>query len=400
MSISSMPMKTYSLLVQLLSQKLRHVFHWMRHHWIIASALVCIALPSVLASIYLGLFASDRFAVEFRLALRGQDNQIVDPLGMLSGLTGASQLGSESYIVIDYIRSRAMIDALSKTLDIRKMYSKPSIDWFSRFDPDDSAEKLLLYWNKMLNASYEPSTGIIKIEAVAYDRKEALELAKSISTNAEALVNRLSEDSRNDALKAAIIELGRAEQRQRSLRASMREFREKEQISDPAKRAGAQQELIEKARAELSRNETELQTARGYMKDDSPAIAVLKNQRAALTKQLESLQRDIGGGAMFAVNSGQGDNLSAVASMLSTYEELEGERAFAEKAYLAAQSSLERARIEADRKHRYLAMFVPPSLPEDAKYPMRVQGVVLTIVVCSVLWSLGLLVVFGIRDHL
>jgi len=377
--------------------RVAQLFRWGRHHWIIATALIAIVVPTAMASIYFGLVASDRFAVEFRLAVRGQENQIVDPLGMLSGLTGTSQLGSDSYIVIDFIKSSAMIDALSKTLDLRKMYSKPGVDWFSRFNPEESAEKLLLYWNKMLNASYEPSTGIIKIEAVAFEREEALNLARLIAKNAEALVNRLSEESRNDALKSAISEVERAEQRQRSLRSAMRDFREKEQISDPVRRAGSQQELIEKTRTELSRIETELQTARGYMNDASPAIAVLKNQRAALTKQLETLQREIGGGT----SSGRENEASpAVASMLSTYEELEGERAFAEKAYLAAQASLERARLEADRKHRYLAMFVPPSLPEDAKYPMRIQAIVLTFVVCAVIWSLGLLIVFGVRDHL
>ena len=57
------------------------------------------------------------------------------------------------------------------------------------------------------------------------------------------------------------------------------------------------------------------------------------------------------------------------------------------------------ARVEADRQQRYLAAFVRPSLPQEAIYPERIINIILVLVVSSVLWALGLLVVYGIRDH-
>lgn len=376
----------------------RGVLAWSKRHWVVASAIACIALPTLLVTLYLLLIASDRYAVKIKFSVRGQDTPAVDMLGVLGNFGGNSGMASDSYVLIDYVLGRGMIEDIKDNIDIRKLYSQKSIDWFSRLSGTEKIEDVVEYWQKMTTATFEPSTGIIRIEVTAYDPKEAVDLANAITNSADKLINHLSTESRRDALKAATTEVDRAEQRQRMLRVAMRKFREQEQIADPVKRAGFQQEMIERSKAELTRVETEMETARGFMKEDAPSIIVLKNQRDALVKQLAELQKEVSGGAS-GRSDRSGGGSRTVANMLSSYEELLAERTFAEKAYITSLASLERARYEADRKVRYLAIFDKAAMPEDARYPRKLRNIFMTAAGAAIVWAISMFFVFGAREH-
>src|SRR5258707_6608298 len=73
--------------------------------WRTFSALLFIALPLLVASVYYGFFASDQYFSEMRFSVRGKEASSADALGMLAGLP-TSQSVSDSYVVADYIKSR------------------------------------------------------------------------------------------------------------------------------------------------------------------------------------------------------------------------------------------------------------------------------------------------------
>lgn len=377
----------------------RGVLNWAKKNWIPSSAMVVVLVPLLVATFYLGLLASDRYSVDVKLAVRSQDTPVMDALGVFSSFGGGGGTASDSYILIDYILGRGMVEEMSQAVDMRHMFSASSVDWFSRLDAERPIEEIVAYWQKMVSATFEPATGIVRIEVTAFEREQTVKLANAVVAAADGLINRLSTESRHDALKAATTELERAEQRQRLIRAAMRKFREQEQIADPLKRAAAQQEAIERSKTDLQRIDTELQTSRGFMKEDAPSIIVLKNQRIAISKQLEDLQKEVGIEGNTTGDAGKVGGRRAVASMLATYEELEAERQFAEKAYLSALASLERARYDADRKQRFLAVFEKPGIPEEAKYPRTIRDLFVTFLAFGLVWGLGIFIVLGIREH-
>ena len=85
---------------------------------------------------------------------------------------------------------------------------------------------------------------------------------------------------------------------------------------------------------------------------------------------------------------------------MGSYEELESERGFAETAYRHALEGLDRARLNADRQHVYVADFVPPSLPEKALYPRRLRSLGVVFLIAFATWAIGGLTVRSVRDHL
>ena len=84
---------------------------------------------------------------------------------------GASQQSQDTQIVADYIRSRAMVEALGKSLDLRQIYSRDDADYFSRFDRTDSIEDLEKYWRKRVDVKIETLSGIVSVDVRAFTPK-------------------------------------------------------------------------------------------------------------------------------------------------------------------------------------------------------------------------------------
>ena len=65
-----------------------------------------------------------------------------------------------------------------------------------------------------------------------------------------------------------------------------------------------------------------------------------------------------------------------------------------------SQGGLERARIRAQQQQVYLTVFVPPYLPEEARYPERLAMSLVIPLVLLVIWSIFALTGLAIEDHL
>lgn len=152
-------------------------------------------------------------------------------------------------------------------------------------------------------------------------------------------------------------------------------------------RLSAIQSQINEARARLV-------TQRSYMKPDAPPVQHTINQIKALEEQLKVERERLGTGATIASTS-----TATLSSAVDDYQALLLEQDFAQKAYVSALSSLERARMTADQQQRYLGTFVPPRKPESAIYPRRILSIVVFILLNIVTWAIGVLAVYAIRDH-
>jgi capsular polysaccharide transport system permease protein len=124
--------------------------------------------------------------------------------------------------------------------------------------------------------------------------------------------------------------------------------------------------------------------------DTAPTVRVLKSRLEAverqITEQKSKLTRTDGAG-------------QTVAASLVKFEELELQRQFAEKLYTLAQADLDRARLRADRQSVYLTVFVPPSLPEESRYPRRIAFPILIFLGLAVVWSIVTMIIASVEDH-
>jgi capsular polysaccharide transport system permease protein len=183
-----------------------------------------------------------------------------------------------------------------------------------------------------------------------------------------------------------------AERRLTAALARLRDYRDREGLIDPHKAADANAALAGRLRDELVRAGTDLSTLKQYMQGDAPALKILEARIETLEAQRSTVESE-------ATDTETTPN-RALSRMMGSYEELEGERHFAETAYQHALEALDRARIDADRQQIYVADFVRPSLPEEALYPRRLRSLGVVFVIAFAIWAIGSLTMRSVRDHL
>ncbi|WP_305989276.1 lipopolysaccharide biosynthesis protein [Roseibium sp. MMSF_3544] len=375
------------------------------------SFFVCVLIPFFLGTIFFVFVASDRYVAGAGFAVRGVDgvgSAGSDFLGALSGLSSTGTTTTDSYILLQYLRSRELIERLEKNYDFKAAYSNQNIDFFYRLNPDAPIEEIVNYWSWMITPSYDNTSGIVSFEVEAFDPDDALGIAALVLKYSGELINNLSEQARKDAVRFAEEEVSTAETRLRLIRNQLRNFRETENAIDPTRNAEVQLEIVADLERQLIEVRSRLAILKGTIDENSPAVTQLRRQEAAISEQIRKKQYEIGGSGASnkadlaeAVGTGEFQSKSSpLSALLSDFETLEVEREFAQQAYVTALASLERSRSEADRQQRYLAVFRSPAYPEYAIYPNRLLSTFLLLLVLLLVWSIGALIVYSVRDHL
>jgi len=354
-----------------------------------------VALPALLGTYYFALVATDRYVSGAGFSVRGMDaGGGMDVLGAFTGLASTGSTTSDSYIVLNYLESRDLLDRLQEDFDVRRFYGEEKIDYISRMGDDLMIEEVVEYWEGMIATTYDSTSGIITIEVEAFEPENAERVATLVLQYVQDLVNRLSEKARQDSVRFAESEVVRSETRLRDALQELRVFREQEQSINPAASAQLQIELIGALETQLVDIRARMAALGESIDQDAPSMSALRRQAEALEAQIAEKMKGLSNSSL---QTKAGATLSG---QLAEYESLEVEKEFGQQAYASALSSLEQARMEADRQQRYLAVYSYPSLPEDALYPRRILSIVMLIVVLTSIWGIGTLIVYSVRDHL
>jgi capsular polysaccharide transport system permease protein len=359
------------------------------------SFALCVLLPLALAASYYAAFATDRFAARAGFSIRGIDtNAGIDGIGALTGLASTGSTTSDSYIVLSYLGGRALLESVDERLDLRGVYSQSDVDWFSRLARDATVEDFVKYWNRRIHTQFDPTSGIIEFEIQSFSSEHAREIAESVLALTQTLVNELSANARQDALRFAREEVELQEARLREALAAIRDFRTSEQSVNPSASAALEIELIASLESRLIDVNARIDVLRQTLDDNAPSLVALQRTADALAAQIVERRQAIGSDLLDETG------VSAVTQQLARYESLEVERSLAQQAYASALVSLEQARRDADRQQRYLAIHLRPQVAEAAEYPRSLRNVLIIAFALVSAWGIGTLITYSVRDHL
>lgn len=361
--------------------------------------LLLVILPTVAATVYYYRYASDQYVSEAHFIIQGNSAPKIDAIGALAGLPGASGATADAMIIRDYLLSADFIRDIKPELDLRAHYSNLAIDPYARLAADASQEDLVEYWQKMADIEHDLTSGISTITMTAFDPDSGKKLVALALKQSETLVNKLSASLRTDALQMAEKEVISAEQEVNGLREQITEFRQQQDVLDPASQANARIEREETSRltrlselqTQLSQAEAELAQVSSFMQPEAMKVKNLQSKVNSLRQQINKEQS-----ASVAQSKGKS---TEVAVQLAQYTDLQGRLGFAEQLYRAKQGALEQARLEVDRKQRYLTVTVQPNLPDEAIKPEKISGVLTVLLLSFLFWGIGSLSVATIRDH-
>jgi capsular polysaccharide transport system permease protein len=366
----------------------------------VLSIIVVVLIPAAIVTVYLLFIASDQFIAETRFAVRPAERDslqekdklqsfLASPSG--AGVGNLPNLASQDAgIVASYIRSPAIIDDLSRTIDIPALFRRPEADFWARLSAEPSREDLRDYWLKAVSTYIDTSSGIVTVQVRAFRPGDARDLLQAILGSSEHLVNALSNRARADTMSRAESELRRSDAQLRTVLVDLQHYRDEEGFIDPIKMADQTGKLILQLMSQKIQLESELYVTKGSGAADAPGAPSLQTRLDKINAQIVQVQSQLAG------NGPEGRNLAA---SLVRFEELELKRQFSESMYTFARDGLDRARIAAERQTVYLTVFVPPGLPQDYSYPHRFTFIALISIGLMITWSTGAIVWASIQDH-
>lgn len=355
----------------------------------IALRVLCAALvPVIVAAIYFGVFASDRYVSESSVVIRSGATQSGGfSFGGLLPLSGSN--GQDVVVVSDYILSMEMIRYLNDTLSLMEHYSNPSIDRISRFDPEDSFEQFHVYMSDMITVVYEETTEIIAIKVRAFTPQMAFAINQEVINQSEKLINNLSNRIVEDTLSMATREAGLALENAKSVSARLSRFSSDNNSLDPTVESSSILSVIASLEAKLAESQALYTEKSAYLRESSAEMRSIKNRISGLTTQLAREREKI------TVSGEQG-----MGQLLEDYKPLLVEEELARQRYASALLALESARAESQQKKQYLEMFVKPNLPTSSTEPARLVDAISAVLISLLLYAIFALCRAAVREHI
>lgn len=362
------------------------------------SFFVLVIVPTILFFLYTALWQSNRYVSETRVTVRAaQETKAIAGEGasligkLMSSGGGARSTIQDAYIILNYIKSPAIVRDLGTTAAMQRYFSVRQADYFSRLSKDDfRIEDLLKYWLNRVSASVDTVSSIVTVKVEAFQPQDAQSLAQEIVRLSESLVNNMSLRSRQDAVARAEKEVSLSADKLAAARDKLTAFRNKGALIDPSSKATSVGESIAKLTMDKIEIENSLSVLQGRLDEDAPTQRIQKSRLQTIERQIAELKKSL-------TDSNSNETVSA---QIASFERLKLEETFTESIYKISVSAFQRERQELEKQQLYLVVVVPPTSPESAAFPKPVVDSMLLFVGLSILWGIGALIAASVEDQM
>ena len=349
-----------------------------------------VGLPTLIAGAYFFGIASDLYVSEVKFVVRGPTKSPVNAISAMLSTAGGSMASEDTYAVQEYLMSRDAVRRLEQEQELRALLGRPEGDLISRYPG-------LLYWRKDFEALYwaysrfvsveiDSTSGVSTLQVKAYRPEDAQRVAQALLSYSEQLINALNERARHDALAIFQHEVDETEQQIARIQTDLTAYRIQKNMLDPKSAAAGPVELLSQMNAQLA-------SAKGQLAEvlknapNSPQIQLIKTRIASIEKLIVEERAKVTG------------NTDSVATAAAEYERLDVQRLLAEKTLASALTSLEEARLEAQRQQIYLETIAQPNLSDYPLYPRRIISFITIVVTCMLTYGIAWLLVASVREH-
>lgn len=346
-----------------------------------------VVLPTLLASLYYGVLVTPQYESISSFTVQAADGPSAPQLELIFASVPGNA-GRDAQLVQEHVLSRDMLHYLVEEHGFVEHYAASDVDFVSRLDGSAGSEELHDYYLEHVQVDYDNASGLLKLRVLAFDAESARRFSQAILDKSEAMVNALSARARDDRTALAQEELERAEVRLGEARAALTEAQSAGEELDPVQSAAAIYEVRGQLEAQLASARAELSALRATAPTASPDVVAQQRRVSALQRQLGEQNERLAG-----------ESGASLRAAISHFEPLMVEKEFAERAYASALTSLEMARVDAARQHRYLVTLAGPSEPSDATHPDVLWSILTFLVLCLAVLGIGTLLVASVREH-
>jgi capsular polysaccharide transport system permease protein len=352
--------------------------------------IVICGIPTILAIVYFGFMASDVYVCQSSFVIRSPENQVNSPLGVFLNYAGLSKAQDDSYAVQDFIVSRDALKSLDEEFHLSKVFGDPRVDLISRFAGlswNHSFESLYHYYEDMVDVELDSSSSIVTLTTRAFTAPDAYVINDKLVKLSDQLVNTLNVRARQDMVGFAVAEVSAAKEKAQSAAVALAHYRNKSGVIDPEKQSIIPLQQIAKLQDELVAIRVQLAQLE-QVANQNPQLSVLRQRARLLEGEIKAETNTVAGG---------GDQ--SLAGKAAEYQRLALEKEFSDKMLASAMSTLEQARVDAQRKQLYLELIVQPSKPDYPVEPRRIKNIVVAFFLSATVWGIISLLLAGIKEH-
>jgi len=348
-----------------------------------------VGLPTLVAGVYFFAIASDLYLSEAKFIVRSPKQVQTSSIGALIQSTGLARAVDDTAVIEDFIMSRDAVRRLEQQNDLRTVFGRPEGDLVTRFPGivrRSDFEALFRRYDLFVSVETDHTSGVTALRVKAYRPEDAQTIARALLNYSEQLVNELNERARKDTLGTARREVDRAQEQISRIQSQLTAYRVQQNMLDPKSASTGVLELIGQMNAAQA---TARQQLGELLKNspNSPQIPLVQTRIASLDKLIGEERAKLTG------------ETNSVVATLSEYERLALDRELAEKALASAFTSLEAARLEAQRQQLYIETLAQPNLADYPLYPKRAVSFGMVLVSCLLAYGIAWLLVMSAREH-
>lgn len=344
----------------------------------------------LLATIYWGGVASDRYISEAKIVIERTDMAVGAAMDISSLLTGAAGGNrTDQMLLRSYLLSVDMLKKLDAKLDLRGHYSDSSRDPLSRMWKKETPQEWFhRYYLSRTSVEFDDYSGVLMINVQAYDPKMAKAIASTLVQEGERFMNELGHAMAREQVGFLEGQVSTMAQKVIEKRQELLAFQNQKGILAPQSAVEALQGNIYRLETQLTDLKARRSAMLGYLSPEAPSVAEIEMQIRAIEKQIQQEQSRL--------TSPKGKTLN---STVEEYQRMELSAKFAEDIYKSALIALEKGRIEALRTLKKVAVLQAPTLPQYPWEPRRIYNIVVFILSALIIAGIIHLLAAIVRDH-
>ncbi|MGO4659880.1 hypothetical protein AB4Z34_34660 [Ensifer sp. 2YAB10] len=354
--------------------------------------VMAVVVPTIAAVGYFSFVAADQFTAEARFSVASGDTSALDALAGVSSLIQTGQ-AKNTIIISEYISSRPMVDALEKSIGLRRVFRPGNGDFVAQVSEDATAEELLKYWKRHVSVDVNRTSGLATLYVSTFSPGDSLKIATEIIGLSESVVNNLTQKSDIDAFEMSKLEVNRAKSELETATSRLRDARNTAGVLDVKLSAEVTSTLISQLRSALANIEVQIATLKASDAAGAPQMTPLQHQADSIKDQIAGYEA-----SMAARSTSEGE--VSLATRATNIQDREVQAEIARSIYADAVLEYERARITLEKKRSYLLTYVTPRLPEEALYPRRILFSLAVFLLGALIWGILGGIGWMVRDHM
>ncbi len=349
--------------------------------------IIIFIIPVCVVSIYYIAFASDRYESTASIYITKESTKS-NPFDLsLIGITNSSS-ARDILVLKAFIESPKMLDLLDKDLNLRKHFSNPKYDYFSRLSKNSSKETFFEYYLKHVTMVFDDEARLLLLKTQSFDRHYSESILNGILKHSQTFIDKLNTNISSSQLKFFDAQVKKSEMELAKEKSKLLQFQKQNNILSTKLTAGTIISTITALESELAAKKSLLSSRLDVLSEQAPAIRRLRSSIQGLEKQI-ALEN-----ARLTNKDG-----NALSDLDAKFQEIKLFLEYKTLRYKSNIDAYEQAQNEAARRLRFLTVVSPPTLADEALYPNRPYIILTTAIIALFLYFIASIMVATIREH-